>query len=241
MPDAGGANSGYLVQEGDFKLLVDCGTGVFAQLRTVCEPTNVDAVLITHLHADHMIDLLPYAHALLFVYRGAGKPLWGPPESTKTFAALSAIFGIGYQIHESFSLQEYDPDRSLQLGPLTVRFQWVPHYVPTWACDLQAPDGKRFTFGADCAPNDLLPKIALDTDLLMLEATERVAPYVAPDDIRGHMTAREAGELARACQARRLVLTHYSDLLDAGEVSSEGQGGFGAPVELAQAGMQLII
>jgi ribonuclease BN (tRNA processing enzyme) len=243
MPDAGGANSGYLVTEDGFTLLLDCGTGVFAELRTVCEPTAVDAILVTHMHVDHFADLLPYAHALAYPYgkSGARPRLLLPPDGRELLAKIAELLGIGYPVVGAFEVEEYDPDAVHTVGPLTVRHQEVPHYVRTWACELSGSEGGRFTFGADCAPNDALVKFARDTDLLMLEATEEVAPFVADGDVRGHMTAREAGELASRAGAKRAALTHFSDLLDPQVVMSEGEAGFGAPVELVQAGLRFTV
>ncbi len=243
MPDAGGANSGYLVTEDGFTLLLECGTGVFSELRTVCEPTAVDAVMITHMHADHFADLLPYGHALAYPYRGSGRRprLLLPPGAHGTLAQVVAIFGMGYPLDEAFAIEEYDPREVSAVGPFTLRHTEVPHYVRTWACELGGAQGGRFTFGADCAPNQQLVEFARDTDLLMLEATEEVVPEVEPDDVRGHMTAREAGEMARQAGADRLVVTHYSDLLDPQIVTREAQVGFGAPVELARRGARFVV
>ena len=243
MPDAGGANSGYLVTEDGFTLLLDCGTGVFAELRTVCEPTAVDAILVTHMHVDHFADLLPYAHALAYPYgnSGARPRLLLPPDGRAMLGKIAELLGIGYPVVGAFEVEEYDPEAVHTVGPLTVRHQEVPHYVRTWACELSGSQGGRFTFGADCAPNDALVKFARDTDLLMLEATEEVAPFVAEGDVRGHMTAREAGELARQAGAKRAALTHFSDLLDPQVVMSEGEAGFGRPVELVRAGLRFIV
>src|SRR6478672_8628608 len=69
--DAGGACSGYLVQEGDYTLLVDCGSGVFGKLRAIIDYVRVDAVLVSHLHADHFFDLVPFASALTYGPRRA--------------------------------------------------------------------------------------------------------------------------------------------------------------------------
>lgn len=243
MPDAGGATSGYLVTEGDFRLLLDCGTGVFAKLRSHCEATDVDAVLISHLHSDHIADLVPYGHALAFVYREFGRrpQLLAPPGARSKFNAITELFGVGYQIEKAFLVEEYEPSRAARVGPLAVRFQAVPHYIPTWACELTAPSGARFTFGADCAPNDELAAFAQGTDLIMLEATEGTIPHVQKDDLRGHMTAYEAGELARAAAAKRVVLTHFSDLLDPEDVRAQGEAGFGGPVELASDGARFVV
>jgi ribonuclease BN (tRNA processing enzyme) len=243
MPDAGGANSGYLVTEDGFKLLLECGTGVFAELRTVCEPPAVDVVLITHMHADHFADLLPYGHALAYPYRDSGRRprLLLPPDARELLLRIADLFGMGYPIDGVFDVGEYDPDDVTAVGPFTVRHREVPHYIRTWACELSGPQGGRFTFGADCAPNQALVEFARDTDLLMLEATEEVVPDVAEGDLRGHMTAREAGEMACQARARRLALTHFSDLLDPEVVGREGEGGFGGPVELARGGGRFIV
>ncbi len=79
--DAGGACSGYLVEQSGYRLLLDCGNGVFAKLRLCCDYADVDAVLITHLHADHFLDLVPYSYALLHgaAARGARPRLHLPP------------------------------------------------------------------------------------------------------------------------------------------------------------------
>lgn len=243
MPDAGGANSGYLVTEGGFRLLLECGTGVFAQLRTVCEPTAVDAVLVTHMHADHFADLLPYGHALAYPYRDSGRRplLLLPPGGRDLLRRITDLFGMGYSIDGVFEVEEYKPDEVTAVGPFTVRHREVPHYIRTWACELSGPHGGRFTFGADCAPNQGLVEFARDTNLLMLEATEEVVPDVAEGEVRGHMTAHEAGEIARQAGAGRLALTHFSDLLDPQAVIREGEAGFGGPVELAHARARFIV
>jgi ribonuclease BN (tRNA processing enzyme) len=237
MPDADGANSGYLLRDSGFTLLLDCGSGVFSKLRTVCEPADIDAVLITHLHADHTLDLYPFSHALTFQRdRVDERPqLWAPPGGGSAFATLGAVFGAEQQIAGAFRLDEYDPGERLALGPFTVTFAEVPHYVPAWACDIRSQRGKRLTFGADCGPNEAIVELARDTDLLMLEATEGVGPYVGPA-LRGHLTAGEAGELASQAGARRLLLTHYSDKLDAAAVRAAAAASFGAGVEMAVAG-----
>ena len=78
--DAGGACSGYLVEEDDFALLLDCGNGVFSKLRRHRDYVDVDAVLISHLHADHFLDLVPFSYALMLCAApaaGAGGGLAG--------------------------------------------------------------------------------------------------------------------------------------------------------------------
>lgn len=247
LPDDGGANSGYLVREEGFTLLVDCGSGVFAKLRALADPGAVDAVLITHMHADHTVDVIAFSHALTYHYRDSGRQpvLWLPPGARRAFTTLGRVYGDEDLVTRAFAAtHEYDPERSLSLGPLELRFTAVPHFVPTWACDIRAGDGRRITFGADCAPNDAIVALAAGTDLLMLEATEGpTRPAVAagalerlPQRTVGHLSAQEAGELARRAGAHRLLLTHYSDLLDSAALGRAAAAAFGGPVELAREG-----
>jgi ribonuclease BN (tRNA processing enzyme) len=235
--DAGGACSGYLVEESGRSLLLDCGNGVFGKLREVHDYATVDAVVVSHVHADHCFDLVPYAYALSYSPRAQTAPdhrpaLHAPPGSRAAFRQITGAWQSEELIEQAFCLEEYDPDRELELGPLRVRFQHVPHYVPTFAVQVGS-DRARFTFGADCRPNDELVAFARDTDLLMLEATLD-APE--PHGDRGHLTAAEAGDHARRAGAKRLVLTHVSADADLERARAEAQRTYGAPVEIASDG-----
>jgi ribonuclease BN (tRNA processing enzyme) len=235
MPDAGGAQSGYLITHAGFTLLLECGGGVFAKLRSAADPLTVDAVLISHLHADHTLDLLPFSFAL--AHRLGGEhphrpPLYAPPGARSALTAFDSSLGMEGQIAEGFALSEYDPSASLELGPFTVCFREVPHFIRAWACDVRSADGRRLTYGADCGPNDAIVELARDTDTLMLEATEGPGPHLDGGQ-RGHLTAAEAGELARGAGAGRLLLTHFSDTFDADGLRAAAEATFGGPVETA--------
>jgi ribonuclease BN (tRNA processing enzyme) len=233
--DAAGACSGYLVRHDGYTLLLDCGNGVFAKLRSVVDYSAVDAVLITHLHADHFFDLVPYSFALTYGVRvqPPSPELHAPPDAGEHFAMIGGSLGDQSLISGAFSTWEYDPAALLTLGPLQIRFCEVPHYVRTHAVRISAPGSGDFTFGADCRPNEELPAFAEGSELMVVEATLREPETFGT---RGHLTAREAGEHGRVASARRLVLTHFSDELDAEWIREEGSAGYGAPVELAAEG-----
>ena len=108
----------------------------------------------------------------------------------------------------------------------------MPHFVPANAVEFSA-GGTRFVFGADHGPSPELSAFARDADLLMLEAT---LTEPEPGGRRGHLTAAEAGEHAAHAAARRLVLTHISDELDADAALAAACGAYAGPVEVARAG-----
>jgi ribonuclease BN (tRNA processing enzyme) len=232
--DRDGACSGYLVEaDPGPRLLIDCGNGVFAKLRRHAQYEQIDAVLISHLHADHLLDLVPFAYALSY-----GPPLsserpalHAPPGARAALRRLCGAWGSETLIEDAFELTEYDPEAELDLGGLRARFRLVPHYVPSYAVDLDGGDA-RLVFSADCGPNDALVELARDADMLLIEAT-----LVTPDVEDGaHMTAAEAGAIGRRAQVKQLVLTHFSDMLDPTVVRATGEQAFGRPVALAAEG-----
>jgi ribonuclease BN (tRNA processing enzyme) len=245
--DAGGACSGYLVVGEGTCLLLDCGSGVFGKLRAVIDYGEVDAVVISHLHADHILDLVPFASALTYAPRHqpvpvAGHPgtdepprprLLAPPGGREAFRRLCAAGGMSEgHIEGAFALEEYDPEQPVRVGAMELGFQPVPHFVPTQAVSI-ACDGRRIIYSADSSPSDALCAFAQDTDLLLIEAT---LPRPEREGPRGHLTPEEAGEHGRRAGARRLVLTHISDELDAEWARREAERSFGGPVEVAAEG-----
>jgi ribonuclease BN (tRNA processing enzyme) len=229
--DADGACTGYLVQGGGQTVLLDCGPGVFAKLRRYVDYATVDAVVITHLHADHILDLVPFASGLRYGPRRPDSPprLIAPPGAREAFSGMSAATAMSAEhIELAFDVQVYDPADTVALGDLRVRFQPVPHFIPANAVEI-AGDGARFTFSADCGPNEELCTFAAGTDLLLIEATLPV-----PD--AGHLTPQQAGEHGARAGAKRVVLTHFSDELGVEWTRAEGARGFGAPVDVAAEG-----
>jgi ribonuclease BN (tRNA processing enzyme) len=245
--DVGGACSGYLAQEDGYALLLDCGNGVFSKLRRFCDYVDVSAVVISHLHADHFLDLIPFSYALSYAPRqqpvpvagwpGTSKParpkLYAPVGAREFFRQIVGCWGNEDLIDGAFDLHEYQAGDELLLGPFSIRFCEVPHYTLTHAVELKVNGGRRLTYSADCSPNHELTSFAQDTDMLLIEAT---LPRPERTGERGHLTPREAGEHARLAGARRTVLTHFSDELDADWARAEAGAAFGANVELAREG-----
>jgi ribonuclease BN (tRNA processing enzyme) len=246
--DAGGACSGYLIEEDDTAVLVDCGNGVFAKLREHIDYVDVDAVVLSHLHADHFLDLVPFAYALTYAPRQQPVPvdrwpgtdcpacpvLHAPPGAKELFRRVVGSWGNEDLIENAFDLREYDPSQQIEIGPIRISFQPVPHFTETFAMSISSTNGSgRIVYGADCSPTDALAEFAHGADLMLVEAT---LPRPERTGMRGHLTPEEAGGHARGAAAKRLLLVHISDELDAGWARKEAAEAFGGPVEVAEEG-----
>jgi ribonuclease BN (tRNA processing enzyme) len=246
--DAGGACSGYLVEEDGTSVVVDCGNGVFGKLRKFRDYTKVDAVVISHIHADHWLDLIPFSYALTYAPRQQPVPVdrWPGTESPARprlivprgaldcFRRVVGVWGNEDLIEKAFAIEEYGEDDTPAIGPLTLSFQSVPHFTETFAIAVRSSNGGgKLAFGADSRPSVDLISFARGSDLLLVEAT---LPRPERTGMRGHLTPREAGEHGKAAGARRLVITHISDELDSLWARSEAQDAFGGPVDVAHEG-----
>ena len=237
--DAGGACSGYLVQDGAATLLLDCGNGVFSKLRAHVDYTAVQAVVISHLHADHFLDLVPWSYALQHGPRaGSARPvLHAPPGARDVFRRVCGAWGGEELVEEAFDLREYAVGDTLEVGDMRVEFAEVSHFVATHAVAVAA-GGRRFVFGADTRPTDALVEFARDADLLMTEATLGAGPT---DPDAGHLSAADAGDHARRAGAHRLVLTHITDELDESAARRAAAEAFGGPVQVAREGAVYVV
>jgi ribonuclease BN (tRNA processing enzyme) len=246
--DAGGACSGYLIDEAGTTILVDCGNGVFGKLRERMDYVDVDAVVISHLHADHFLDLVPFSYALTYAPRqqpvpvdrwpGTDDParpqLHAPPGATATLRRVVGAWGNEDLVEKAFDLREYEASSRLTIGPLEISFQPVPHFTETFAMCICSSEGPgRIIYGADSSPTHALNEFAAGADLILVEAT---LPRPERNGKRGHLTPGEAGEQARATGARRLLLVHISDELDAEWARRQAEEAFGGPVEVAAEG-----
>ena len=246
--DADGACSGYLIEDSDTCVLVDCGNGVFSKLRRYRDYTTVDAVVLSHLHADHFLDLVPFSYALTYAPRRQPVPIqrWPgvenphkprlicPPGSRELFRRVVGAWGNDDLIENAFLLEEYSAEDKPEVGKLRFEFTHVPHFTETFAICVESTDGGgKLAYGADSSPNDTVVDFARGADVLLIEAT---LPRPERTGERGHLTPREAGEHARAAGVKRVILTHMSDELDELWARREAEAGFGASVDIAHEG-----
>jgi ribonuclease BN (tRNA processing enzyme) len=247
-PNAGDASAGYLVRSGETAILIECGSGVVSKLRAQIDLRALSAVVITHLHSDHTLDLVALRYGLKYTPPGPGAaiPLHLPPHGRAFLERLGAVFALGAESNHDFwddvlALHEYsdllDNDEPLRIGDLTLRFAPMKHYIPVWGIRIEeAGSGRSLTFSADTGPAAPLAAFAADTDLLLCEATLlRQDPGSDPASW-GHLTATEAGEIATAARARHLVLTHLWAELGYERYRAAARTAYAGPLDLAVSG-----
>lgn len=235
-PGPGGASSAYLVQHGTTTLMVDCGPGSIGNLRQAHDYHAVSAVILSHIHADHILDLIPYRYGLRYGPGATDRriPLWAPPGGRGSLEVIGrAISGEGQFFEATFEVAEYEPATGLTVGGLTITFQAMQHFVPTWGMRFAA-EGTSLVYSADTGPTPALAELAHDTDLLLCEATlPEDCPWAAAP---GHLTASEAGAAAQAAGARRLLLTHCWHELGTDALLAAARSTYAGPITIAREG-----
>jgi ribonuclease BN (tRNA processing enzyme) len=219
---AGGACSGYLVRTPDAVIWMDCGNGTFANLQQHVNPEELTAVVITHAHPDHCVDV--YGLHVMYRYglERSGLPVYAPEGVERCLSALVNGWGDAFDWR-----LVADGDRAA-CEDTKLCFSRTDHPVPTAAVEIS--DGeKRLVYTADTGPEWSVEVFGPGADLVLSEATYQ------HDDIRApiHLSARQAGEAARAAKARRLMLTHLWPTLDPVASVEEGSEAFGHAVTLA--------
>lgn len=207
----GRACSGYLLRAGDTQLLVDCGNGSSANLQKITRPDELDAILISHRHVDHCVDLIGMYYALRFHPDGPRDiDLYAAPEVVDVLTGLlSQDSALGFR--EVFNVHEVTGGDTLEVGPMRVDLAPAVHPVPTVSARISA-EGRTVVYSADTAGSDELVDLARECDLFLCEATWQGDTRGYPEGM--HLTARDAGRLARRAEVRRLVLTHILGSLD---------------------------
>jgi len=210
-PNPGQACSGFLLEAGGRRYLVDCGTGVLAQLLRHTSLLELDAVLITHLHPDHCLDLVNIRQALAHSPgpKRAGKlPVWVGPGLIEPLRQIGRVFreGAGSFWDGYIALETYDPAGDLRFGDLCIAFAPTRHYVPCWAMRFEHA-GRVCCFTSDTGPSEAVAALARGAHLIIAEAS--LLARNGHEGAWGHMSAAEAGRLAAKAGAERLILTHY--------------------------------
>ena len=225
---AGGACSGYLVRAGGMTVWLDCGNGTLAALQRHADPADLDAVVITHQHPDHCVDLYGLHVLNKYGLERLGLPVYAPEGVDAGMLGLVGDWG------GAFDWREVGDGSTEKIGPLALSFLRTDHPPPTVAVEI-AHDDHRLVYTSDTGPGWSVEAFAERADLVLSEATYQHGDIRSPL----HISARQAGERARAASARRLMLTHLWPTLDPAVTAAEGSEAFGAEVTLAAPNLQV--
>jgi ribonuclease BN (tRNA processing enzyme) len=234
--------SGYLIQDDGYTLLLDLGHGAFGALQRYVDPAAVDAIVISHLHADHCIDLTAYIVALRYGcsarYKLAGSerriPLVGPAGTRDRLEAAYDPLARKLALQELFG---FSKPADMQLGPFELSFAPVNHPTPTTAVRIAQGD-RALVYSADTGESQALVDLARGADVLLCEASFGPDDRYVPDL---HLTGRQAGEHAERAGVGKLIVTHVPPWASADVQREEAASAFGGPVELARPGAQYTI
>jgi ribonuclease BN (tRNA processing enzyme) len=239
IPRPGRANSGYLLQAGGLSIAIDFGSGAFSNLREKIDPVRLDALIVSHMHADHFFDLVPLRYALCYeLEREKPLPVYLPP------GGIGVVNHIGDPLKENenfydgaFELHEYAPDATLQIGGCTVHFKPGVHYIPSYAMRFETPGGV-LAYSADTAPCEAVAALAKDADIFLCECS--LGSKGSENGMRGHLNAREAGELAQTAGAKHLILTHYGVKAIPAAMRSAAADAFRGQISVADDRMEFV-
>ena len=215
-----------------FRLLVDLGSGALGALQRHFDPLEVDAVLISHLHADHFFDLSGYY--VLRKYHPAGPqpklPTWGP---RKLRSRVARAYGLPLEpgMDEEFTFRRIKK-KPFEVGPFTVTATRVDHPVEAFAFRIEHA-GKALVYSGDTARCRALTELATGADLLLAEAAFRDGEENPP---HVHMTGSDAASTAADAGVGQLVITHVPPWHDEQDALREAKRCWTGPVSLAAEG-----
>ena len=210
-PGPGKACSGYYLEADGLKILLDCGCGILAELQKKCSLTDLDAVFLSHLHADHMSDMLVMRYALMFEEREYALPVYMPGEPESEAWLLS---GCKY-----FNTVNINPKKYYTIGNLKIYFMAVKHPVLAYAVRVEKKE-KAIVYSGDTMYDENLIDFATNADLFICDAAfgEKEHWPEAP-----HASAKQAAHMAKEAKAKRLMLTHFSPKADQAALLSEAK------------------
>jgi len=222
----------YLIEADGFRLVLDLGNGALGSLQRYCSLDDVDAVCLSHQHADHCLDMCAYLVARTHHPQGPRPrlPVYAP---ANTAERLTRAVGLdpGRGMTQAFDFVTLAP-ATIEIGPLRITTARVNHPVETFAFRLEHA-GHTLAYSADTGPCDELAGLAAGADVLLCEASFLDGPDL-PADL--HLTARQAGEYAARAGGGELVLTHLVAWNDTARTQEEAAAAFGGRLSVAAAG-----
>lgn len=227
-PGPNRATSCYLLEKGDFSLVIDAGSGALSRLQNIKDITEIDAVILSHYHQDHVADIGVWQYALLIQsYLSNDKtilPIYGHVEDKQGFESLTHDYTEGIA---------YDPKNTLQVGPFAITFLKTKHPVPCYG--MRISDGKKtIVYTADTSYQEEWVSFSKGADLLITDCNF----YTEQDGSQaGHMTSQEGAIIAEKAGVGELILSHLPHYGDHNDLLREAREIYKGKIQLAEEGL----
>ena len=225
----------YLLEHDDFRLVIDMGHGALGALQQYIRLSSINAIAISHTHADHFVDLsaLHVAHRYSPEEFHGPIPLYGPYDLAERLSAAANVSTAALR-----TVFEYNSLASTtEIGPFHIRAEQTAHPIETFALRISLGD-RVLAYTADSGPCSQLTEIGKGADVLLSEAAFRDRDD-NPTNL--HLTGRDAGELAAKCRVGKLLLTHIPPWYDPESAAKEAAEMFDGRIELATPGLRVEI
>jgi ribonuclease BN (tRNA processing enzyme) len=223
--------SSYLLEHEGFRLLLDVGNGSTGALQEACGLLGPDAVVVSHLHGDHYLDLITYTYARRYHPDGQAPllPVYGPSNIRE---AILGAYGrdVGDLLKEVYDFHAVDGDSKVGIGPFEVDLRQVNHPVETYGMRISA-GGRTLAYSADTGECGTLVDLAKDVDLFLCEASYLDGEDNPPDV---HLTGKMAAEYATKAAAQKLLLTHLVPWGDQSRTLAEATANYDADILVAR-------
>jgi len=237
-PAKGRACSGFLLESGGVRVVLDLGFGALPRLLEACPAEDVGAVFITHAHADHCVDLYGlYRARALPRPPFPALPVFALPDVLTRVGALDGPDGPA-RLRRECDFHPIGPEETAEFGPFRIRTVPLPHFVPNLGLRVEV-EGKVVAYTGDTGPSPRVAELARDADLFICEAMEQGPPSDAPG--RFLLTATEAARYATEARAARLLLTHFWPGDDRAVSRSEAAREFSGELVVAEEGLVMTL
>lgn len=223
IPGPASSASCYLVEHDGVRIVLDLGSGALGALQRHVVLESIDAVLLSHLHADHCLDACAFVVWHRYSEHSGGPvPLYGPTGTEQRL--MAAYFPGEAGLEDVFDIRIVSPASVVEIGGLAITFARVNHPVETHAIRVDC-GSSVLTYSGDTGSCDELVRLAARSDVLLCEAAQPDLSGYPPEL---HLTGRQAGEHAAAADVGRLLLTHIPPWVDPEVQLSAAQSAFPA-------------
>ncbi|GAA6113701.1 MBL fold metallo-hydrolase [Apilactobacillus apinorum] len=232
-PANGIGTSGYLIQNDDFNLLLDCGSGVLLELEKYINPYDIDAVLLSHYHSDHIADVGVLQHYWQLAPNKPDErvlPIYGHQEDMDNYNKLSWFdVTVG---------KPYDENQVLSMGGLEISFKKTQHPVVTYAVKIKdVKSNETIVYTGDTKYFGELSEFCAGADLLITDTNF----YADKEGTKWHMTSKETGELANNANVKSVLISHLPQYGNLNDLLEETQKECGNNINVKLPSVGLVI